>query len=137
MFNKTELDEMADIAEKLVFNASCYIQAEPESSPDINPDTLQPIREEGVVKYDGPCQVEPTTRNYERAFDYGEIKQASRTYNVRVRRSFIDAQINDVITVYNSHDPAFAEGAKLIVIDPQVSSTASQRVMVAEMALGH
>lgn len=137
MFTKQELDEMEELAEELIFNAKCRVYEQEAGSPEIDPDTLQPISAPADLKYDGPCKVEPTSRNYERAFDFGEIRQASRTYNVRVRKSFTNPQINDRISVYESHDPAFDEGYELIIIDPQVSSTATQRVMVAELTLGH
>lgn len=137
MFTKQELDELEElVAENLLFAAKCRINAPSDEFPDIDPNTLQPIQTEGALKYDGGCMVGPTTRINERSFAFGEVKQASRTYTVRVDKDFIDCNINDVITVYESEDPMFAD-LTLTVIDPQASTTAAQRVIIAEIALGH
>lgn len=137
MFDQQELDEMEELVEDLVFNAQCRIYAEGENFPEIDPDTLQPIEAAPTLKYEGPCMIEPTSRNYERAFAVGETKQGTRTYNCRVRKSFSDPAINDTVRIYEVMDPALSEDYVFTVIDPQVSSTATQRILAVELTLGH
>lgn len=136
MLSKQELDELEELAEDLIFNATCLITPQEDRAPAIDDLTLQPIVDVPTIKYSGPCKVEPTTRNYERAFDIGETKQASRTYSVRVRKTFTEALINDRIEVTASEDPMF-EGMVMTVIDPQANSNATQRILIAEVSLGH
>lgn len=137
MFTTRELDEMAELVNELVLsNAKCTVRSPTEDFPEIDPNTLQPITTPGELKYDDICHVEPTTRINERAFDIGEVKQGTRTYTIRTKRTLVDCDINDVITVYESEDPMF-QGAEFVVIDPQASTTPTQRIIIAQRSLGH
>lgn len=135
MFTEEELDDLRELQEDF-FNCKMRITAQNRASrDDVDPDTLQITASEQTL-YDGPGFFQSTTRNYEQSAEIGEAKQTVRTYNCRIRWDMDDLRVNDVVEIYDSHDP-MVEGKSMIVLDPQIDSNATVRYFIAALNLEH
>lgn len=137
MFSQREIDFMREETDKITFNARCRITRSNQQDSEVDLITLDLIEDPGDILYDDwPCWYQATTRNYERAFEFGEAKTSSRTYIFRFPWHTLGLRVNDTILILDAPDPDF-HNRTLTITDPMSSAEGTMRAVIAEIDQGH
>ena len=136
MFTEDEIDVLRFEHETYFVNATVTIFRYNLSTAGVDPVSLKQYRGDEIVLYDGKAFYQATSRNYENVFTQGEARSLGRTYIFRVPYFVDDIRVNDIIRIDTSVDQ-LAVGQEFTILDPQTSSQAADRKIIAEWNMEH
>lgn len=136
MFTEDEIDVLRFEHETYFVNATVTIFRYNLSTAGVDPVSLEQYHGDEIVLYDGKAFYQATSRNYENVFTQGEARSLGRTYIFRVPYFVDDIRVNDIIRIDTSVDQ-LAVGQEFTILDPQTSSQAADRKIIAEWNMEH
>lgn len=136
MFTEDEIDVLRFEHETYFVNATVTIFRYDLSTAGVDSVSLEQYRGDEIVLYNGKAFYQATSRNYENVFTQGEARSLGRTYIFRVPHTVDDIRVNDMLRIEASVDQ-LAVGQEFTILDPQTSSQAADRKLIAEWNMEH